>query len=326
VKKQIKLAEITQDIGRAKYWLDRGELTAIPTETVYGLAGNALNVDALIKIFEVKNRPKFDPLIVHIKNKEEIPKYAEKVNDLQHILAENFWPGPLTILFKKNNLIPDLATSGLEYVGLRCPAHSLTLSLLNILDYPLAAPSANPFGYVSPTRPEHVNKQLGEKIPCILDGGPCEIGIESTVVKVDEEKIFILRTGGITKEELEKFGKEVILSEHSTSNPQSPGQLTRHYATFSPLKCISRDKWMDFFDEKKVVLIYFGSPSKEWPSGWKKLCLSENEDLKVAASRLFHVLREADEFKPDLILAEPLPMKGIGIAINDKLKRAQAEN
>lgn len=320
------MAEITQDIERAKYWLDRGELTAIPTETVYGLAGNALNIEALIKIFEVKNRPKFDPLIVHIRNRDEIFKYAEEVNNLQLLLADKFWPGPLTILFKRKKCIPDLVTSGMEYVGLRCPAHPLTLNLLNILDYPLAAPSANPFGYVSPTRPEHVNKHLGDKIPCILDGGPCEIGIESTVIKVEEGKIYILRAGGITKEELEKFGKEVMLYDHSVSNPQSPGQLTRHYATLSPLKFISRDKWVDFYHEKKVVLIYFGDPSMEWPSGWKKLCLSENEDLKVAASRLFHVLREADEFKPDLILAEPLPMKGLGVAINDKLKRAQAEN
>lgn len=320
------MAEITQDIGRAKYWLDRGELTAIPTETVYGLAGNALNSDALIKIFEVKNRPKFDPLIVHVKNKNEIFNYAEEIQNLQFLLAEKFWPGPLTILFKRKNCIPDLVTSGMEYVGLRCPAHPLTLNLLHVLDYPLAAPSANPFGYVSPTRPEHVNKQLGNKIPCILDGGPCEIGIESTVVKVEDDKIYILRSGGITKEELQKFGKEVILSNHSSSNPQSPGQLTRHYATFSPLKFISRDKWTDFYHKKKVVLIYFGSPSNEWPSDWKKLCLSENEDLKVAASRLFHVLREADEYNPDLILAEPLPMKGLGVAINDKLKRAQAEN
>jgi L-threonylcarbamoyladenylate synthase len=320
------VAEITQDIKRAKYWLDKGELVAIPTETVYGLAGNALNIEALIKIFEVKNRPKFDPLIVHIKNKDDVFNYAEEVNYLQFLLSEKFWPGPLTILFKRKKQIPDLVTSGMEYVGLRCPAHPLTLNLLNEINYPLAAPSANPFGYVSPTRPEHVNKQLGDKIPCILDGGPCEIGIESTVVKVEGDKIFILRAGGITKEELEKFGKEVIISEHSASNPQSPGQLTRHYATFSPLKFISREKWADYYDKKKVVLIYFGDSSKEWPSAWKKLCLSENEDLKVAASRLFHILREADELKPDLILAEPVPMKGLGVAINDKLKRAQAKN
>ena len=171
------MAEIGKDILKAKALLEKGELVAIPTETVYGLAGNALDTAAVTKIFTVKNRPQFDPLIVHVADLEQARKYTEEIPDKVRLLTDRFWPGPLTLLLKRKSIIPDLVTSGLDTVGVRYPDHSLTRKLLHTISFPLAAPSANPFGYISPTRPEHVNEQLGDKISYILDGGPCTIGI-----------------------------------------------------------------------------------------------------------------------------------------------------
>src|SRR5262245_61647802 len=179
------MAEIGPDIQQAKALLEQGEVVAIPTETVYGLAGNALNVSVVTKIFQVKDRPQFDPLIVHVPDIERAHQYVQEIPPVIQKLAEHFWPGPLTFLLKKKNNIPDLVTSGLDTVGIRCPDHTLTRTLLRELSFPLAAPSANPFGYVSPTTPQHVNDQLGDRIPYILDGGPCRVGIESTIVGVE---------------------------------------------------------------------------------------------------------------------------------------------
>ncbi|MCX8081143.1 MAG: L-threonylcarbamoyladenylate synthase [Bacteroidia bacterium] len=319
------MAEITRDITVARQWLEKGDVVAIPTETVYGLAGNALDEKTVAKIFEIKNRPSFDPLIVHIKGLNELEKYVDEITESQISLAQKFWPGPLTLLFKKKNIIPDLVTSGIEWVGIRCPLHPLTLKLLNCLDFPLAAPSANPFGYVSPTRPEHVEQQLGNKIPCILDGGPSEVGIESTVVRVEDKKVTILREGAITKEDFENLGFAVHLTLHSTSNPTSPGQLTKHYATKVPLKLLPRSEWQKYFKNSRVAVLFFGRASEDWPVQWKRFPLSVTEDMKEAARNLFHFLRIADASDADYILAEPLPDHSLGRAINDKLIRASVQ-
>jgi L-threonylcarbamoyladenylate synthase len=219
------MAEIGKDIRKAKALLERGELVAIPTETVYGLAGNALDANAVTKIFQVKNRPHFDPLIVHVADFSSAESFVEEIPIAAKKLAERFWPGPLTILLKRKQLIPDLVTSGLETVGIRCPDHSLTNQLLQSLSFPLAAPSANPFGYISPTQPSHVNDQLGGKVKYILDGGECKVGIESTIIGFDQTRPTIYRMGGLSIEEIESIIGKVNVQLHSTSNPKAPGQL-----------------------------------------------------------------------------------------------------
>lgn len=210
------MAEVGKDINKAKELLSAGEVIAIPTETVYGLAGNALDTTAVLKIFKVKERPEFDPLIVHVSSISEGKKYCETIPDEALMLAQKFWPGPLTILLKKKNIIPDLVTSGLDTVGLRSPNHPLTRQLLESLDYPLAAPSANPFGYVSPTTAQHVQDQLGQKIKYILDGGPSFVGIEATIEGFENNVPVVYRMGGLSIESLEAELGRVKVQLHST--------------------------------------------------------------------------------------------------------------
>jgi L-threonylcarbamoyladenylate synthase len=199
------MAEIGRDIEKAKSLLMQGDLVAIPTETVYGLAGNALDPEAVALIFETKNRPSFDPLILHTSSIGRVEDFVSSFPEKLKILAESFWPGPLTLLLPRKSVVPDLVTSGLDRVAVRVPKHPLTLALLESLDFPLAAPSANPFGYISPTRPEHVEAQLGEKIPYILDGEACDVGLESTIVGLEEDEIVIYRLGGLEISAIEKL-------------------------------------------------------------------------------------------------------------------------
>ena len=205
------MAEIGKDIQKAKDFLEKDELVAIPTETVYGLAANALNPIAVAKIFEAKERPTFDPLIVHTHSLQEVYKFVTNIHPALLKLAEAFWPGPLTLLLPKKEIIPSLVTSGLDRVGVRVPNHSLTLDLLSQLNFPLAAPSANPFGYISPTTAMHVEKQLGTKIPYILDGGSCEVGLESTIVGEENGEIIIYRLGGLSVDEIETIVGKVSM-------------------------------------------------------------------------------------------------------------------
>jgi L-threonylcarbamoyladenylate synthase len=224
------MAEIGKNLTKAKELLDQGDLVVIPTETVYGLAGNALNVKAVIKIFQVKNRPQFDPLIVHVTNLVQAKELVESFPAKAEKLASKFWPGPLTLLLKKKDIIPDLVTSGMDTVGIRCPDHPLTQSLLQSLSFPLAAPSANPFGYVSPTRPDHVNDQLGDQLKYILDGGECRVGLESTIIGFENDRAIIYRLGGLCIEDIENEIGKVEVQLNSSSNPKAPGQLKSHYA------------------------------------------------------------------------------------------------
>lgn len=312
------MAEIGTDIKKAIGLLTAGELIAIPTETVYGLAGNALNPSSVAKIFEVKGRPQFDPLIVHVPNFSATERYAQNIPEEAKRLAEVFWPGPLTLLLSKKNIIPDLVTSGLDTVGLRCPDHTVAQSLLAAIPFPLAAPSANPFGYVSPTRPEHVEEQLGKKIPYILDGGPCKVGVESTIIGFESDQPVIYRLGGITQEQIESIIGKVMVRTHSTSNPKSPGQLQSHYAP-----------------RKKVILGDLNELLKKYSSDAAgvlsfrhdfnlpfQFILSPAGDLNEAAQNLFTALRSLDKMPLDVILAEEVPDNGLGRAINDRLRRA----
>jgi len=224
------MVEIGKDINKAIKLLEAGELVGIPTETVYGLAGDALNAGAVTKIFVAKSRPHFDPLIVHVSSLQRAEQFVQAIPEKALILSKLFWPGPLTLLMKKKQNIPDLVTAGLDTVGIRCPRHPLALELLKKLKFPLAAPSANPFGYVSPTRAGHVREQLGDKISYVLDGGPCLVGIESTIVGFEDHQTILYRFGGLSIENIEGAIGKVTLQSHSTANPKAPGQLKTHYA------------------------------------------------------------------------------------------------
>jgi len=227
-------ASVGKAIDVAASYLRKGQLVGIPTETVYGLAGNALDVPTLSLIFETKNRPTFDPLILHSASLERVMPYISSFPAPLKTLAEKFWPGPLTLLLPKAAEVPDLLTSGLDRVAVRVPSHPFTLSLLQTLEFPLAAPSANPFGYISPTQAQHVYAQLGDKIPYILDGGSCEVGIESTIVGMVGDQVVIYRLGGQEVNEIEKWVGPVQVQAHSSSQPNAPGQLESHYAPRKP--------------------------------------------------------------------------------------------
>jgi L-threonylcarbamoyladenylate synthase len=312
------MAEIGKDIKKAKQLLGAEELVAIPTETVYGLAGNALNTASVLKIFKVKQRPEFDPLIIHVPSLSAAEKYVEHIPDEAVSLAENFWPGPLTIVLKKKSIIPDLVTSGLDTVGLRCPDHELTRSLLETLDFPLAAPSANPFGYVSPTTPQHVQDQLGEKIPYILDGGACRVGIESTIVGFENNRPIIYRMGGLSLEILEEHLGNIKVSLNSTSNPRAPGQLKSHYAPSKQMMIGKIDELLKKFPAQSSSLLTF---EKDYGMPYQVI-LSRSGSLDEAAQNLFSALRMLDKMPGEFILTEFVPEEGLGRAINDRLRRA----
>ena len=314
------MANIGSDINEAKRLLEQGEVVAIPTETVYGLAANALNVDAVTKIFEVKNRPSFDPLIVHVPDITAAWQYAEDIPEKLLSLANKFWPGPLTLLVRKKEIVPDLVTSGLDTVGIRCPDHAVTLKLLAQLSFPLAAPSANPFGYVSPTRPVHVEEQLGKKIRYILDGGECNVGIESTIVGILNDRPTVFRLGGLSIEEIEKVIGPVDISLHSSSNPKAPGQLQSHYAPGKKVILGDISENLKSVSVHQTAVLSF----KQEYNVPHQLVLSKTGSLTEAAKRLFLALRTLDKLPVDTILAELVPNEGLGRAINDRLKRAAA--
>ena len=309
------------DIAAAANCLRKGDLVGIPTETVYGLAANALNPEAVASIFTAKNRPFFDPLIVHLHAEKEVSRYVSHYPEKARILAKAFWPGPLTLVLPKNDIIPDLVTAGQDTVGIRVPSHPVCLSLLQSLDFPLAAPSANPFGYVSPTTAQHVADQLGEKVCYILDGGPCEVGVESTIVGFVDDEPILYRLGGISVEAIEAIVGKVNEQLHSGSNPSAPGQLDAHY---SPgCKVIISDILPENLPAK-TALLRFKSILPGFPAE-HQFVLSNNGSLEEAAVHLFALLRQLDGMGYGLIVAERLPNTGLGRAINDRLTRAAAK-
>lgn len=315
------MAEIGTDLSKAKSILERGGLVAIPTETVYGLAGNALDPAVVAKIFSAKNRPSFDPVIVHIAALKQAADYVESVPERAANLAERFWPGPLTLLLKRRSNIPDLVTAGLPRVGIRCPDHALTRELLAQLKFPLAAPSANPFGFVSPTEPDHVNEQLGDQVAYILNGGVCKVGIESTIVGFENEEAVIYRLGGLSVEKIEAVIGKVSVRLHSVSNPNAPGQLKSHYAPGKKVLLGNISLLKQEFANVKFGILAF---STDFHAD-HQIILSKAGNLEEAAQNLFAALRTMDKMPVDLILAEPAPDVGLGKAINDRLRRAAAE-
>ena len=315
------MAEIGKDINKAKELLQKGRLVAIPTETVYGLGANALDEEAVTGIFKAKNRPEFDPLIIHVPSVDHVIRYAKTFPPMARQLADSFWPGPLTLLLDKREIVPDLVTSGLSTVGIRCPNHPLTRELLQQLEFPLAAPSANPFGYISPTTPAHVQDQLGDKISYILDGGPCNVGIESTIVGFDNGEGIVLRTGGLKIEDIEKVIGKVSLQLNTSSNPKAPGQLKSHYAPRKTLMIGDLDKLIRLHARKRIGVLSF---MRDYRLPVQEI-LSPSGDLDEAARNLFSALRSLDESPAELILVELVPDTGLGKAINDRLKRAAAQ-
>lgn len=314
------MAEIGTDIDKAVGLLKAGQLVAIPTETVYGLAGNALDPSAVAAIFTAKNRPRFDPLIVHVRDLRQAALYTQTVPPKAKLLAGAYWPGPLTLLMPRNELIPDLVTAGMPDVGMRAPAHPLTRELLSALSFPLAAPSANPFGYLSPTKPEHVNEQLGDRIAYILDGGACPVGIESTVVGFTNGEPVVLRIGGLTVEQVESVAGKALIQTHSSSDPTSPGQLTSHYAPAKKVILGDLSALLRMHPPGKVGVLAF-SRTFDVPY---QVTLSRRGDVEEAARNLFAALHELERLPIDSILAELVPDEGLGRAINDRLKRAAA--
>jgi L-threonylcarbamoyladenylate synthase len=318
------MAEIGKDIGKAKELLEQGELVGIPTETVYGLAGNALDENSVVKIFTVKERPRFDPLIVHVASLAQARQLVDSFPIKAEQLASHFWPGPVTFLLKKKGVIPDLVTSGMDTVGIRCPDHALTQALLQSLSFPLAAPSANPFGYVSPTQPNHVNAQLGDRIKYILDGGACRVGIESTIIGFENQTPTIFRLGGLSIEDIEKTIGPVELQLNTSSDPKSPGQLKSHYSPRKKVAWGVLSEIVASYASQKIGVLAF-MDKIDGIAIDNQLILSPTGNLEEAAKHLFGYLRELDKKNIDIILAEAMPDIGLGKAINDRLRRAAAE-
>lgn len=313
------MAIISDSISEARKYLQT-EVIGIPTETVYGLAANAFDANLVARIFEVKERPKFDPLIIHTYSITEVFKFVKSFPDDLMLIAEKFWPGPLTILLPRNAIIPDIVTSGLENVAIRIPNHPLTLELLKSLEFPLAAPSANPFGYISPTKASHVQDQLGSKIPFILDGGPSKIGVESTIIGYDEGALTIFRLGGISVEEIIEFSGNIRIKTHS-SNPLAPGMIDSHYAPGKRMILGNLDTLIQKHYSENPIVICYDKLLNQYPAEMQ-IVLSPDSDVRQAATNLFASLRQADLMANSLILAEPVPDEGLGKAINDRLRRA----
>jgi L-threonylcarbamoyladenylate synthase len=325
-------AETGTDLKEAARLLAAGELVAIPTETVYGLAANAFDEAAVLKVFAAKQRPAFDPLIVHVHSMEQVHEVVREVPPEAEALMKAFWPGPLTLVLPKHPRIPDLVTSGLDTVGVRMPAHLLTLELLRALPFPLAAPSANPFGYVSPTTAQHVMDQLGTRIPYILDGGACSVGVESTILGLEPDltlhtsvftpqtsKWVLYRPGGVPVEAFEEvIGAVRPQVKHVL--PVAPGMLESHYAPRKPVFIGDVATLLKEHRGRAAVISF------TWRfDAWRNEVLSPTGDLNEAARHLFAALRTLDSSEADVILAEVFPNEGLGRAINDRLKRAAAK-
>jgi len=314
--------QVSTDRNSAVELLRQGEAVALPTETVYGLAADALNPIAVAKIFEAKGRPRFDPLIIHLPD----PGWLEKVADpleqdrrLVSSLAEKFWPGPFTMVLPKRDIIPEIVTAGLETVAVRISAHPIFSEIVSAFGKPLSAPSANRFGLISPATAKHVLDELNGHIPLIIDAGPTTHGIESTIVAVHDGKIDILRRGPITSEQLSKFGEVGIATEREKISV--PGQLPSHYAPKTPLRIVDNLKSFTPMTNERWALLAW-TPIKNDERFVAIRNLSRQQDLREAAANLFRYLRELDALDVDLIVAERVPGEGLGAAILDRLQRA----
>ena len=311
-----------RSISRAGARLKAGDIVAFPTETVYGLGANALDEKAVAYVFAVKNRPSFDPLIVHVADRATVSSYAKEIDERATRLMDRFWPGPLTLVLPKQPIVPDIVTAGLGTVALRMPAHPVALALLRAVDFPIAAPSANPFGYVSPTTAAHVQGRLGDAIEVIIDGGPCTVGLESTVCALTEDQAVLLRPGGVTVEQIEAVIGAVQIGDAARADTRSPGTLLSHYAPRVPVTLLALGEPLPQPDYGERLGLLSLAPRSEAAGYTQVESLSKDGDLLEAAANLFAALRRLDGYGLDRVIIESVPEIGIGRAIMDRLRRA----
>ncbi|MFW6269374.1 MAG: L-threonylcarbamoyladenylate synthase [Bacillota bacterium] len=336
-----KIEQLQQNeiIKKGAQLLQQGEIVAFPTETVYGLGADAGSARAVQKIFKVKGRPQDNPLIVHIGDKKML-KYItrENIPGSARKLMDAFWPGPLTLIFSRNDIISTRTTAGLNTVAVRMPAHPVALALIKLSQLPVAAPSANSSGYPSPTRAEHVYDDLNTKIPLIIDGGACEVGVESTVIKLEKNKPVILRPGGITREQISRILNQEVVNDNQVEKdrtPASPGMKYRHYSPATPLKIITgkitENKIRDISKQAKNIILVVTEETKNHLKQNEKgqllprldiVTMGSLNDLKQIAHNIFSIIRELDKKEFDLIIVEAVPENGLGEAIMNRLYKA----
>ncbi|APZ46043.1 threonylcarbamoyl-AMP synthase [Polaribacter reichenbachii] len=313
---------ISKDIQKAIALLANEELVAIPTETVYGLAGNIFSEKAIKSIFETKKRPFFNPLIVHIPSADQLETIVSEVPEKAKILADKFWPGSMTLVLKKHESIPDLITAGKNTVAVRVPNHATTISLLEQLPFPLAAPSANPFNNISPTKPEHVERYFKNDIKMVLDGGTCKNGIESTIIGFENNEPIIYRLGALALEEIEAVVGRVEIKNKKEVNPDAPGMLDKHYSPLTTtILTTSIVNEIKQHQHKKIGVLTFNSSFKSDKIS-AEIILSTTSNLEEAAAKLYDALHQLDHQNLDVILVEKMPDFGLGKSMNDRLQRA----
>jgi L-threonylcarbamoyladenylate synthase len=305
-----------ENLDRAVTLLRNGAVVAFPTETVYGLGASAFDARAVARIFEIKARPTFDPLIVHVSDEQMLMQVVAEVPDAARALMKRFWPGPLTLVLRKRDEVPGIVTSGLPTVGVRMPAHPVARTLIERVGLPLAAPSANPFGYLSPTRAEHVERMLGDRVDLIVDGGPTQHGLESTIVMLEPQPT-LLRHGAIAIEDIEAVVGPLARELNDASKPLAPGRLDSHYAPSTPIRIVTDD--VEHSERRGAGLLAF----REVVDGYDAVrVLSGAGDMREAAAHLFEYLHELDSLELCRIDAQMVPEDGIGVAITDRLRRA----
>jgi L-threonylcarbamoyladenylate synthase len=313
---------ISSDINRAIQILNSEDVVAIPTETVYGLAGNIYSEKAIKKIFEVKERPLFNPLIVHLHTIDQVRKVVTVFPDKAKQLAAAFWPGSLTLVLKKHASVPDLITANKDTVAIRIPNHPVTLELLKELDFPLAAPSANPFNRISPTKSTHVEAYFKDKITMVLEGGSCNNGLESTIIGFENELPVLYRLGSISVEEIEMVIGKIQINNKKDKAPNAPGMLAKHYAPKTKTHLVDDiDQFLKEQSSKRIGTLTLSKQMKS-PNIISSEVLSADANLKEAASKLYAALHKLDAQDLDLIVIERFPNKGVGATINDRLERA----
>lgn len=321
------------NLRRTAEALARGRLVAFPTETVYGLGANAYDVHALARVFEAKGRPTFDPLIVHVASLSSVDTVADlaalppsSATTARRLMAA-FWPGPMTLILPKRGRVPDLATSGLPTVAVRFPNHPIALRVIELSTGAVAAPSANPFGYLSPTRAEHVAAQLGERVDIILDGGRCPVGVESTVVDVTGPVARVLRPGGLSLESLRSEAPDIEILDRTDPVPKAPGQLPSHYAPRLPLRLVEAGALVEARPAGRAAALFFDKASRERAgtaaARFEEIrVLSEAGDAVEAAANLFDLLHQLDQGDFQELWVERIPDRGLGAAVNDRLYKA----
>jgi len=326
------LSSSDHDIKKAAEAISAGLLVAFPTETVYGLGADAFNLSSLAKVFEAKNRPRFDPLIIHIAELDALSEIADlsaldkTAKEKLSLLSEKLWPGPLTIILPKRDAVPDLATAALSTAAIRFPSHPIARKLILFSTGAVAAPSANSFGSLSPTRAEHVIAQLGEKVDFIIDGGKTQVGLESTVIDLSGDVPSILRHGGTSREAIEALiGPVENAAVSSSESPRSPGRLKSHYSPRTSLVLYGHGELASLPDSPNEGRLYFSLPEKGISAPSEKIkILSKIGNLNEAAANFFDMLHDLDKLGLKVIRAEEAPPTGLGEAINDRLRRATA--